>query len=1012
MEALILLALLVVVLCLVLPVVAIAKASGARRAVEDLAARVARLEKGPIHETPSPAESPVGEGVVFPGKLTASPTEEVVPRRPEVRPVAVPPPLPVTPPAPVGPVVAASRPASAPKFAPPPPVVGATRTAPVINWEQFMGAKLFAWVGGFALFLGVAFFVKYSFEHNLVPAEIRVAIGFVIGFALLMGGVTLRRKENVVTAQTLSATGILILYAVTFACRSYYHFSFFGLIPTFLLMALITATAFVVAVRMDAMLVAVLGMAGGFLTPLLLSTGQDNPFGLFGYIALLDVGLLMVARRKDWHVLPILGAIGTVLMQMGWITEFFFKEHYFSGHKTLIPMGIFLGFEALFLIALTSLRGESKTERTLIDSNIAIGATAILWTFFFLTFHGIAHRPIMLFGYLFLADLGLLAILFLKKRAPVSLSGAAGVAAFTCLAIWTGNYLVNGVLYVALAAYLLFAVLHTLLPLLLQRARGVAVPWWSHAFPALTLLLVLMPIFNLPDLSFLVWPMILCVDFLAIFLAVTTGLLLPVLVVLLLTFVIIGSWMLRIPLALTGLPSSLSLLGGFAVFFLAVSVWASRKLLSRNGNAGEVGSLFGNFTAPANSAVQIPALSATLPFLLLIMVTLRLPLADPSAVCGLALLLVILLLGMTKLLSLDVLAAVGLGSVLALEHAWHSQHFDAQQGTTPLLWYLGFAAVFTLFPFVFSKQFAARTLVWAVAALAAPLHFFLIYDAIRRSHPNGMLGLVPAVLALPSLLELFVVARQGGSEDRARVSQLALFGGAALFFITLIFPIQFDRQWITIGWALEGAALCWLFRRVPHPGLRLTGIGLLVVAFARLALNPAVLEYHARASTPIFNWYLYAYGLTIISLFVAALLLAPPRHMVFEHDARPLLYSLGTILAFLLLNIEIADYFSTPGVPSLTFQFTGNFARDMSYSIAWAGFALLLLVIGIRNGAKTVRYAGMGLLILTISKLFAHDLWHLGDLYRVGALIIVAIVAMLAGFQYQRLFNLLAKEKS
>ena len=45
----------------------------------------------------------------------------------------------------------------------------------------------------------------------------------------------------------------------------------------------------------------------------------------------------------------------------------------------------------------------------------------------------------------------------------------------------------------------------------------------------------------------------------------------------------------------------------------------------------------------------------------------------------------------------------------------------------------------------------------------------------------------------------------------------------ALFFITLIFPIQFSHQWITIGWALEGAALLWLFHRVPHPGLRLVG---------------------------------------------------------------------------------------------------------------------------------------------------------------------------------------------
>src|SRR5213076_2310499 len=139
------------------------------------------------------------------------------------------------------------------------------------------------------------------------------------------------------------------------------------------------------------------------------------------------------------------------------------------------------------------------------------------------------------------------------------------------------------------------------------------------------------------------------------------------------------------------------------------------------------------------------------------------------------------------------------------------------------------------------------------------------------------------------------------------------------------FPIEFDRQWVTVGWALEGAALCWLFRRVPHPGLRLAGVALLVVVFARLALNPAVLSYHPRAAFPIFNWYLYTYGIATVCLFAAARWLAPPRHLVFGRNVRPLLYTLGTVLAFLIVNIEIADYFSTPGVAELTFQFSGNF---------------------------------------------------------------------------------------
>src|SRR5438552_8187162 len=513
---------------------------------------------------------------------------------------------------------------------------------------------------------------------------------------------------------------------------------------------------------------------------------------------------------------------------------------------------------------------------------------------------------------------------------------------------------------------------------------------------------MLMPIFMLTELSILVWPFVLIVDLLALFLAVMAATLLPILAVLLLTLLALGAWLFHIPSELTGLATALFLLGGFAIFFLVAAGWACRRLLSAPGATAHAPSLFGNIADPANLSVQLPALSATLPFLLLIMVTLRLPLANPSAVFGLALLLIVLILGMTKIFSLDVLPAVGLVSVLALEHTWHFQHFDPARATVPLIWYLVFYAVFSVFPFVFHREFTGKTTPWATAALAGPLHFYLVYQLIRAAHPNGVLGLLPAAFALPSLIGLFVLLKRTPLDSPARNGQLALFGGAALFFITLIFPIQFDRQWITVGWALEGAALCWLFHRVPHPGLRVTGVGLLVVVFVRLALNPAVLSYHPRTAAPIFNWYLYTYGIATVCLFAGARLLAPPRHLVLGRNSLPLLYTLGTVLAFLLVNIEIADYFSAPGAAALTFQFSGNFARDMSYSIAWGMFALLLLIVGIRKKTAPVRYASLGLLGVTVLKLFFHDLSQLDQLYRIGAFIVVAIIAIVASCLYQR----------
>src|SRR5437660_1280559 len=630
MELLVLFIIGLLIAIAVLPFVALAKANSAKRGVDDLVTRLSSLENEVRNLRPEvvPALQPevavaAMEAILLPVPITtAAPIgQEKVP---------VPPPIPE-------------------RFIKEAVPQITTPARPPINWEQFMGAKLFAWIGGLALFLGVAFFVKYSFEHNLISPELRVAIGFLTGIALVIGGVALKRKENAVTAQTLCATGILILYAVTFACRSFYHFAFFGLVPTFLLMTLITATAFLLAVRLDAIVVAILGIAGGFLTPILLSTGQDNPFGLFGYIALLDIGLLMVARRKEWSVLPVLGAVGTVLMQAGWIAQFFSREHYFTGSKVLVPMAIFLGLGALFAAATVSTKRDAKLFQTVWATALGVGGFALICAFYFLSFRTLGQRPVLLFSYLFLADIVLLALIILNEKLA-ALSALTGLAVFTFLAIWSGQYLTNGNLYAALGAYFIFALLHTSAPLISHRVRKIKVSWWSHVFPALALILVLLPIFNLRELSLLVWPLVLCVDVLAILLAAFTGSLLSILAVLLLTLIAVGGWIFRIPSDLTGLPSSLFLLGGFAVFFLLAGAFACRRLLATNGAKLKNGKLTGDFTDPANLAIQIPALSAILPFLLLIMVTLRLRLVDPSPVFGLALLLLVLLLGMTKIL--------------------------------------------------------------------------------------------------------------------------------------------------------------------------------------------------------------------------------------------------------------------------------------------------------------------------------------------------------------------------
>ncbi len=172
--------------------------------------------------------------------------------------------------------------------------------------------------------------------------------------------------------------------------------------------------------------------------------------------------------------------------------------------------------------------------------------------------------------------------------------------------------------------------------------------------------------------------------------------------------------------------------------------------------------------------------------------------------------------------------------------------------------------------------------------------------------------------------------------------------------------------------------------------------------FARLIVNPSVFEYSARGEAPILNWILYTYGIAALACFAGSRLLAPPRDRVLGVNAPALLNTLGVVLAFILLNIEIADYFTEPGAATLAFRFSGHFGRDMTYTIAWALFALGLLGAGLWRQLRAARYAAITLLSVVLLKLFFHDLARLEALYRIGALFAVAVIAIVASFAYQR----------
>ncbi len=950
-----------------------------RDSVARLEARLVRAERELADLRQTPAGNPAPSPTVPP------PPVEPEPRAPDTEgfPVRLqPPPLPFIPDNAPSPAFAQAGPATFDGPVPPP------RRLPAFNWEQFVGVKLVSWVAGLALFLAAAFGLKYSFEQNLIPPALRATAGFLLGAGLLVAGVILRRREYAVTAQTLVATGVVILYAVTFACRSLYHFAPFSAGLTFAVMTAVTVVAFGLAVRLDAQVVAVLGMLGGFLSPVLVSTGENNPVGLFGYLVILDLGLLAVVWRKRWEYLALAAVAGTVLMELGWFLRFYDPTQ-LGVLQVILP-----GFAAVFLASFAAAVRQQRAGR-LSEAAVAVQPLAALALGFFLVGSpDLAAMPGRVFWIVFTADAALLGAVFLRPSLR-TLEGVGGGALFLLVGIWASAQLNAGLLRWGLGLVAGFALLHTAFPVLLRRLRPAGVvpaSVGSQLFPALALILVVIPLMKALPVGPLFWAVVVLVDALAVVLALLSGALLGLIAVVILTFALAGVWLNASVHELADSAETLLVIGGFGVFLTAAGAGVSRQLGRSNGGSG---------TEDPRLRTLAPVLSATLPFLLLIMLVQRLQPANPSAIFGVAAGLCVALLALVRWSGIMGLLPAGLAATGLLQWAWLSGSFRPEAGVAvPLIWLALFTGLFTGFPFLFARRLAASRMPWAVAALAGVVHCPLALALVWTGLPGVPPGLVPAAFSLPVFAGLAWMVRRLPAGEPARLPHLAWFAGVGLFFVTLIFPVQFERQWITLGWALEGAALCWLFRRLPHPGLRATGVGLLVAAFARLALNPAVLGYHPPTGVPIFNWHLYTYGISAACLLGAVRLLAPPRERVCGTDVRPLLATLGTVLAFLLVNLEIADYFATG--PVLTFEFSGNLARDLAYTVAWALFALGLIVVGVARRVRAARYAGLALLGVVVLKLFLHDLARLGPLHRIIAFAAVALIALAASVLYQR----------
>jgi uncharacterized membrane protein len=188
---------------------------------------------------------------------------------------------------------------------------------PGIALEERLGSRIFVWIGGLALALAGAFLVKYSIEQGWLDAKMRCLLGGLLGAALLAGGESMRGRSQQI-AQSLSAAGVAVLYAVLLAAIALYNL--IEPAPGFLMVAGLTAFAIGLAMRQGPF-VGLLGLAGGFVTPAIVRTDEPNALGLFAFLLAMQVGAQVLVRRRGWWWLAPIAVAGGLIWVCLWLIE-------------------------------------------------------------------------------------------------------------------------------------------------------------------------------------------------------------------------------------------------------------------------------------------------------------------------------------------------------------------------------------------------------------------------------------------------------------------------------------------------------------------------------------------------------------------------------------------------------------------------------------------------------------------------------------------------------------------
>jgi uncharacterized membrane protein len=176
--------------------------------------------------------------------------------------------------------------------------------------------------------------------------------------------------------------------------------------------------------------------------------------------------------------------------------------------------------------------------------------------------------------------------------------------------------------------------------------------------------------------------------------------------------------------------------------------------------------------------------------------------------------------------------------------------------------------------------------------------------------------------------------------------------------------------------------------------------GALVIAaltLAAIAFDLALIADPRFGSTPVggavFNLILLGYGLPAVLAITLALIARTTRPMPYRAVAA----ITAVTLALFYLTLEVRRLFHGPILAGVTTD-----AEQYTYSTVWLAFGIVLLAVGFVLRSQPARFLALGVIILTIAKVFLFDTANIAGIYRALSVIGLGVVLLGIGWLYQR----------